>query len=212
MSTFRLLIGLSVAACGSSGDSGESGGSGNTELHPLPPAPSDCTLSVGASAITIEDSITVCVPGAYCPSGYGAGETYRDYHASLRHPPEWRLVEAGTLIRSGLTSSAYLRIGPHELRLDEADALARLDDSATGWPDAIREDIELDARPAVHYAYSYDLPQPGTSGPATGSWTAINLDVADGFVVAHVSGNAPTDSDPALFCEIESMLASLTLE
>jgi len=192
------LIASSLTACSDDG------------LHPLPPA-GDCTPSIGASALTLNDSITVCVPGSYCPPGYNAGETYRDYHGSLRHPADW-IETKGSNFTDLLHPTASLSLGPHELRLDEADALDRLNFISTAWPDAVRQEIEVDGRTAVHYTYTYDINQPGAQPAMPGEWTAINLDIVDGSVLVHLSGNAPTNSSPEVFCEIESMLATMHLE
>ena len=198
-----VLIAAGLVACANPGaDHG-------SDLHALPPAPADCALSLGPDAILVDDAMTVCVPGAYCPPGYAAGEVYRDYQGSFRYPAGWTLRQDTTnmltLTRSGF--SAFVRIGGHQLRLDEADAIDRLDDSAAAWPDAIREQLEIDGRPAVHYAYAYDTPHRGVTEPD--QTIAFNLDVAHGIVVAHFAGDAPASSSPEVFCEIESILASV---
>ena len=75
-----VLIAVGLVACA------EPGPDPGSDLHALPPAPAGCALSLGADAILVDDAMTVCVPGAYCPPGYAAGEVYRDYSSRV---PRW---------------------------------------------------------------------------------------------------------------------------
>ena len=128
----------------------------------------------------------------------------------LQITTRYRYVPTGssTSVEAVASVQAY-----EERRTSEADALTRLKDIVSGWPNAKKREYTLSGKTAVSWWYEEPPPQPGCAncpGDPGPDIAHINTAVAFGTLVVNMQGSARVNAPDAIFCAIQAIETSFT--